>query len=71
MGMAYPEAVCLCDQMPKALVGKEIADVSVVDISEVEGSWRFGSIDQSPIVKFSVEGGSCYVCPGLPAGLAE
>ena len=50
MAMAYPEAVCLRKQMADALVGKEIADVSVFDITKTKGSWRFGSIVQSPRV---------------------
>ena len=50
MATAYPEAVCLCKQMNEALVGKEIAEVDVLDITKVKGSWRFGSITQSPRV---------------------
>ena len=50
MAMAYPEAVCLRNQMADVLVGKEIAAVSVEDTTKVEGSWRFGSITQSPAV---------------------
>ena len=58
MAMAYPEAVCLREQMAEALVGKEIAEVSVFDITEVEGSWRFGSIAQSPrVFKRRLRGG--------------
>lgn len=50
MAMAYPEAVCLRNQMEDALVGKEIADIDVLDITKVEGSWRFDSINQPPDV---------------------
>ncbi|MBT4817041.1 MAG: hypothetical protein HON70_15170, partial [Lentisphaerae bacterium] len=50
MAMAYPEAVCLRAQMAGALVDKEIASVDVLDITEVKGSWRFGSINQPPDV---------------------
>ena len=50
MAMAYPEAVCLRGQMADALVGKEIADVSPLDITKADGSWRFGSITQEPSV---------------------
>lgn len=32
--MAYPEAVCLRNQTTEALVGKEIAEVSVEDIAK-------------------------------------
>ena len=50
MAMAYPEAVCIRDQMAEVLVGKEIAEVSPLDISKVDGTWRFGSIVQEPSV---------------------
>ena len=50
MAMAYPEAVCLREQMAAALTGREIADVDVFDVAKVEGSWRFGSINQPPDV---------------------
>ena len=50
MAMAYPEAVCLRRQMAETLAGKKIADVSPLDITKVEGPWRFGSIDQPPSV---------------------
>lgn len=48
MAMAYPEAVCLRKQMAEVLVGKEIADVSVEDVTKHAGNWRFGSIVQPP-----------------------
>ena len=58
MTMAYPEAVCLRKQMAKTLTDKEIADVDVFDITKVEGSWRFGSIDQPPdVFQRRLEGG--------------
>ena len=50
MAMAFPEAVCLCKQMNEALVGRKIAEVDVLDITKVKGSWRFGSINQPPNV---------------------
>lgn len=50
MAMAYPEAECLAKQMVEALVGKEIAEVSVEDVTKHTGDWRFGSITQSPAV---------------------
>lgn len=50
MAIAYPEAVCIRGQMEDALTGKEIADVSPVDITKVDGDWRWGSITQGPAV---------------------
>lgn len=50
MAMAYPEAVCVREQMRAALTGKEIADVEVFDVTTVKGGWRFGSITQPPDV---------------------
>ncbi|MCJ7738440.1 MAG: hypothetical protein MUQ10_14210 [Anaerolineae bacterium] len=50
MAIAYPEAVCLRDQMAGVLVGKEITDVSVVDVAVFDGDWRYGSIIQPPLL---------------------
>ena len=50
MAMAFPEAACLREQMSEALEGKQIAEVEVLDITKVEGSWRFDSINQPPQV---------------------
>ena len=36
--------------MSEALEGKQIAEVKVLDITKVEGSWRFDSINQPPQV---------------------
>ena len=58
MAMAYPEAVCLRKQMADILVGKEVTDVDVLDITKVEGSWRFGSISQPPgVFQLRLRGG--------------
>lgn len=51
MAMAYPEAVCMRDQMADALAEKEIVDVSPVDITKVDGGWRLGSITQASVAE--------------------
>jgi len=35
MAMAFPGAVCLCEQMREALVGKESTEVEVLDITKL------------------------------------
>ncbi|HCU34633.1 MAG TPA: hypothetical protein DGT21_04055 [Armatimonadetes bacterium] len=50
MALSYPECVCLREQMEEALVGKQIESIWVLDITQVEGSWRFGAINQPPAV---------------------
>lgn len=67
MAMAYPEAVCLRKQMAEALVGKEIAGVDVLDITKVEGSWRFGSISVKKFLHASEPG---YYLSGIDSGCA-
>jgi len=34
--------------MADTLTGKEITDIDVVDVTKVKGSWRYGSVTQSP-----------------------
>ncbi len=48
MALSYPECVCLREQMAEALVGKQIDDIWVFDVTQVDGSWRFGAINQPP-----------------------
>lgn len=48
MAIAYPEAVCLQRQMEEVLVGKRIAEAIPLDITKVDGSWRYDSIAQPP-----------------------
>jgi len=50
VAMAYPEAVCLSRQMQDALTGKRIAGLTVEDVEKHGGSWRLGSITQTPEV---------------------
>jgi formamidopyrimidine-DNA glycosylase len=48
VALAYPEVVCLSQQMASVLVGRRIAGTWVVDVGWTAGQWRYGSIDQLP-----------------------